>query len=397
MNNRSNTRHSTFTLSPDLIRIQESSRKFFMAEMHNLQGRMDDEEWWPPDVFSKLGEAGYLGLTVAAQYGGAELDVLSAGIVLEQCAYANHQVALSYGAHDNLCINNIYRNGTETQRRRYLPHLCSGRWVGALGLTESGAGSDAVGSMKTTAHKENDRYLLNGSKLYITNGPIADVVLVYARTNPGGGRHGISAFIVEKGFSGFRAEKKLDKMGYRGSPTGELVFQNCEVPADNLLGSEHDGLSVMMGGLDLERALIAAICCGIAERAFFLALQYAKTRQQFGQTIASFQLIQSKLARMYVALESGRTLTYRVLAACHGVEVGGGGRGEIHKLAAAAYFHATEACKLIVDEAVQIFGGMGCMRDVEINRLYRASKTHEIGGGTMEMRELIIAQELLRD
>lgn len=391
------TRLSAFALPPEIVQVRDLAREFFMAEFHNLQRRVDDEDWWPPEVFPKLGKMGYLGLTVPEEYGGTGLDTLTAGIVLEQCAYANHQVALSYGAHDNLCINNIYRNGTDFQRRKYLPKLCGGAWVGALGLSEADAGSDAVGSMATTAIKEGNRYVLNGSKLYITNGPIADVALIYARTDPALRSKGISAFIVEKEFRGFSAEQKLDKMGYRGSPTGELVFRDCEVPAENLLGGEHAGLDVMISGLDLERALFAAICCGIAERAFVLGLEHAKTRRQFGQPIASFQLVQAKLARMYTSLESGRTLAYRVLTACEGLKVGGGRRGDIRKLAAAAYFHGAEICKLVVDEAVQIYGGMGCMRDTEINCLYRASKVHEIGGGTMEMRQLIIAEELLRD
>jgi isovaleryl-CoA dehydrogenase len=381
----------TFTLSPGVIELRDSARRFFVAEFHSLQQRMDDNEWWPPDVFPKLGKKGYLGLMVPPEYGGAGLDTLSAGVLLEQCAYANHQVALSYGAHDNLCLNNIFRNGNDAQRRRYLPKLCSGDWVGALGLSEAGAGSDAIGSMATTARKDGNRYFLNGAKLYITNGPIADIILVYAKTD-----RAISAFIVEKTFPGFHVGQRLTKMGYRGSPTSELVFSNCEVPAENILGGENAGLSVMMSGLDLERAFIAVICCGIIERALELAIEHSKARQQFGRSIASFQLIQAKLAQMYVGLESARTLTYRVLAMCEGLEVGGGGRGEIHKLAAAAFYHATEACKYAADEATQIFGGMGCMWETEVNRIYRASKTNEIGGGSMEMRQLIIAQELLR-
>jgi isovaleryl-CoA dehydrogenase len=366
-----------------------------MKELHPLQARMDDEDWWPDTVMPALGKMGYLGVTVPPEHGGAGLDYLAAGVIAEELAAANASVGISWLAHDNLCLNNIYRNGSEAQRRKFLPKLCTGEWVGALGMTEPGAGSDALGAMRTTARRAGERYLLNGTKLFITNGPIADLVLVYAKTDTAKGAHGISAFIVEKGFPGFAVAQKLDKMGYRGSPLGELVFQDCAVPAENRIGDENRGNVVMMSGLDLERAMAAPMSIGVAKRALALALDHAKTRVQFGQPIASFQLIQSKLAEMYIELELARTLAYRVLNACNAVERGGGGRGEIHKLAAAALYACARACTLCCTEAVQIFGGSGYMRDTEINRLYRTAKLNEIGAGTQEIRKLIIARELI--
>lgn len=386
-----------YELSPDQQEFRDQAEKYFMAELHPLQQRMDDEEWWPEDTFPKLGEMGYLGLTVPEEYGGAGLDYLTTGVICEAMSYANHAIAMSWAAHDNLCLNNIYRNGNEDQRRKYLPKLCSGEFAGALGMTEPGAGSDALGSMRTTARKDGNDYVLNGAKMFITNGPIAEVLLVYAKTEPEKGVHGISAFIVEKDYPGFKVAQKLDKMGYRGSPTAELVFDDCRVPAENLVGGENRGNVVMMSGLDLERAMISPISIGVAARALDLALDYAKTREQFGKPIASFQMIQSKLATMYIHLESARTFAYRILSACNNLEHGEGGRGDIHKLTAAGVHYTAEASSHILDEAVQIFGGMGYMRESEVNRLYRAGKLMEIGGGTQEIRKIIIAGEMLRE
>jgi isovaleryl-CoA dehydrogenase len=315
--------------------------------------------------------------------------------VLQAFSRWNHALGLSWVAHDNLCVNNIYRNASEALRRRYLPGLCSGKLVGALGLTEPGAGSDALGSMRTTARRAGDHYLLNGSKLYITNGPVADVLLVYAKTAPERGPQGISAFIVEKGFEGFRVAQKLTKMGFRGSQTAELVFSDCRVPAANLVGAENLGVAVVMSGLDLERAMIAPLCLGIAERALELALEYAQSRQQFGRRISEFQMIQAKLAEMYVAVETVRTFTYRVLAAANDLEVGGGGRGRIHALTAASVMYASEAMNRVLSEAVQVHGGSGYIWESEVNRLFRATKLLEIGAGTTEVRKLIISGELL--
>jgi isovaleryl-CoA dehydrogenase len=322
---------------------------------------------------------------------------LDAGLVLQGFARWNHAMALAWVAHDNLCLNNIYRNGDERQRRKYLPGLCSGRQIGALGLTEPGAGSDALGSMRTTARRDGDHYILNGSKIYITNGPVADVLLIYAKTARDKGAHGISAFIVEKDYPGFKVAQKLEKMGYRGSQTAELVFEECRVPAENLVGEENRGVAVVMSGLDLERAMISPLCLGISERAFDLSVEYAQTREQFGKPIGSFQMVQSMLADMYVLLETMRTFTYRTLAAAAVVEKGEGGRGDIHKLTAASVMYAADSCHAILDKAVQIHGGSGYIWQSEINRLYRSIKLMEIGAGTTEVRKMIIAGELLKD
>ena len=359
---------------------------------------MDDEDWWPAHAWPELlGPQGYLGLTVPTAYGGAGLDFLSAGVIGEQLSYANHCIGISHAAHDNLCANNIALNGTAVQKERYLPGLCAGTSVGALGMSEPGAGSDALGSMATTATRHGDVYKLNGTKIWITNGPVADVLLVYAKTAPELGNRGISAFLVESGFEGFSVAQKLDKMGFRGSPLGELVFDDCIVPAANLLGVENGGAAIMMSGLDLERAWVSVGATGTAQRALDLALGYATQREQFGKPIASFQLIQDKLARMYCALESSRLMVLKALDACQAVEAGQGGRGEIHKLCAGAFFSSAETLTLCSSEAVQIWGGMGFMRNTEVNRLFRSAKAGEIAGGSAEIRKLIIAGELLKD
>jgi isovaleryl-CoA dehydrogenase len=391
----SNQGHA-FGLDDDQRAILDQADRFARDELYPLASRMDDEEWWPAEAFRKIGEAGFLGVTIPERYGGVGLDLLASGVALQGLSRWNHALALSVVAHDNLCANNIYRNGNEEQRRKYLPDLCSGRKVGALGLTEPGAGSDALGSMRTTARRDGDYYVLNGSKLYITNGPVADVLLVYAKTDKERGPHGISAFIVEKDFPGFKVAQKLTKMGYRGSPTGELVFEECRVPAANLVGEENQGVSVVMSGLDLERAMVAPLCLGISERALELSVEYAKTRQQFGKPIGSFQMVQSKLAEMYVLVETMRTFTYRTLAEAAPMEIGGGGRGEIHMLTAASVMYAAEASHQVLDMAVQVHGGIGYIWESEINRLYRSIKLLEIGAGTTEVRKMIIAGELLR-
>lgn len=386
-----------FELDAEQRGLLDHADRFAREKLYALSARMDADEWWPEEAFPLLGEAGFFGATIPADYGGAGLDLLSAGLVLQGFGRWNHALALSYVAHDNLCANNIYRNGDERQRRKYLPDLCSGRKVGALGLTEPGAGSDALGSMRTTARREGDHFLLNGGKIYITNGPVADTLLVYAKTAPDKGAHGISAFIVERDFPGFRVAQKLEKMGYRGSPTGELLFEDCRVPAENLVGVENRGVAVVMSGLDLERAMISPLCLGIAERALELSLDYAKTRRQFGKPIGSFQMVQSMLADMYVLVETARTFTYRALAASARLEVGEGGRGDIHMLTAASVMYAADACHAVLDKAVQIHGGSGYIWESEINRLFRSTKLMEIGAGTTEVRKMVIAGELLRD
>lgn len=386
-----------FGLTEEQVALCEHASDYFQSTLHPLQQRMDDEEWWPGDVFLQVAAMGYLGTTIPEEFGGQGLDYLSSGLICEVMAYWNPAFAFSWLNADNLVMDNLYRNGSDEQRRRFLPEMCKGAIIGALGMTEPGAGSDALGSMKTSARREGDQYVVNGSKMFITNGPIADIVLTYARTDKTlGPSKGISALIVEKESAGFRVAQKLDKMGFRGSPTGELVFQDCRVPERNRLGEENGGHIIMHSGLDLERVMSAMLCIGPARRALDLAIEHAKLRVQFGKPIGSFQMIQAKLAEMYVSLESARTLVYRVLDACNNVQKGDLGRGRIHRLAAAALFEAARAGKFVMDEAVQIHGGSGYMRDTEINRLYRTTKVMEIAAGSQEIRRLIIAGDLLR-
>jgi isovaleryl-CoA dehydrogenase len=386
---------AAFDLSPEQREILDAADRYAQQEMYPLARRMDDEEWWPAEAFARLGAEGYLGISIPAAYGGAGLDLVNTGLVAQAFSRWNHALGLSWIAHDNLCANNLYRHGTEAQRRRYLPGLCSGKLVGALALTEPGAGSDALGSMRMSARRDGDSYVLNGTKIFITNGPVADVLITYAKTAPELGTHGISAFIVQKDFPGFSVAQKLTKMGFRGSQTGELVFDNCRVPLENRLGAENEGLGVVMTGLDLERATIAPICLGIAERALQLSIEYAKTRKQFGRPIAEFEMIQGKIADMYVWVETMRCFIYRVLAATDRIGAARGGRGEIHALSAAAVMYAAETMAKVVSDALQIHGGSGYIWESEVNRLYRAIKMLEIGAGTTEVRKLIISRELL--
>ena len=390
------SRAQSFGLNEDDRAVLEAADRFARQQLAPLSRRMDDEEWWPPEVFAQIGAAGFMGATVAPEYGGAGMDLFASGLVCQAFARWNPAIALSWLAHDNLCVNNIYRNANEAQRRKYLPALCDGTHTGALGLTEPGAGSDAMGSMRTTARRDGDNYVLNGTKIYITNGPVADVLLVYAKTAPERGAKGISAFIVDKDSAGFRVAQKLVKMGFRGSQTGELVFDECRVPAANLIGEENSGVRVVMSGLDLERAAVASLCVGISERALELSIEYARTRVQFGQPIGSFQLVQGKLADMYTWIEAMKTLVWRTLASVNDLEIGGGGRGEAHKLTAASVLFAGEMSNRVLNEAVQIHGGSGYIWESEINRLFRCIKLLEIGAGTSEVRRIIIAEELLK-
>ena len=389
-------RSSQFALHADDQAVLEAADKFARKMLAPLSGRMDNEEWWPPEAFPQIGAAGFMGATVPSDYGGAGMDLFSSGLVCQAFARWNPALALSWAAHDNLCANNIFRNASEAQRRRYLPGLCNGSRIGALGLTEPGAGSDALAGMRTTARRDGDHYVLNGTKIYITNGPVADVLLVYAKTAPERGAKGISAFIVEKGFPGFRVAQKLIKMGFRGSQTGELVFEDCRVPVTNLVGPENDGVKIVMSGLDLERALVASLCVGIAERALELSVAYAGTRQQFGKPIGSFQMVQALLAEMYTDTEAMKSLVWRTLADVNDLEIGGGGRGQAHKLTAASILFAGEACNRVLNKAVQVHGGSGYIWESEINRLFRCIKILEIGAGTSEVRKMIIAEELLK-
>ena len=385
-----------FELTPDQRDLYDQAHRYAKAELAPLLQRMDDDDWYPEDLIPKLGAAGYLGVTAPAEYGGSGMDLFSVGLVAEAFGYWNLNAAFIWAPHENLCLNNILRNGNEEQKQRYLPGLCAGELVGALALTEPGAGSDALGGMRTTARREGDGYLLNGNKIFISNGPVADVALVYAKTDPSRGAHGISAFIVEKDFPGFSVGKKLTKMGLRGCPTGELIFEDCLVPAENLIGAENGGVGVVMSGLDIERAFLAVSYLGSAERCIELSLDYASTRKQFNAPIASFQMVQAMLADMYTDLEATRALCYRALMACNDLEHGGGGYGDIHKLCAAAILRAADMAASVTDKAVQIHGGSGFIMETEVNCHYRNAKAGSIAGGTNEIRRIIIAEELLR-
>ncbi|WP_299695664.1 acyl-CoA dehydrogenase family protein [Hydrocarboniphaga sp.] len=383
-------------LSNDEMETLSNADRFAQAELYPLAQRMDDEEWWPKDVFPKIGATGYFGVTAPEEFGGSGMDVFTSGLILQAFSRWNHALGLAWVAHENLCMNNLLRNANDAQRKKYLPAMNQGTSIGALGLTEPGAGSDALGSMRTTARRDGGYYYLNGSKIYITNGPVADVLLVYAKTDKDKGAQGISAFIIEKDFPGFKVAQKLKKMGFRGSQTAELVFEECRVPAENLVGDENRGVKIVMSGLDLERAMISPICLGIAERALQLAIDYAKQRKQFGKPIAEFQMVQSMIAEMYVWVESMRVFTYQVLRAANSVDEGEGGRGDIHKLTAAGVMYVAETMNKVLNHAVQVHGGSGYIWESEINRLYRSIKLLEIGAGTTEVRKMIIAGELLR-
>ncbi len=382
-------------LSNDEAEILHQANRFAEKELYPLAQRMDDEEWWPDQAFPKIGENGFMGVTAPPEYGGAGMDIMTSGLVLQAISRWNYALGLSWVAHENLCLHNILRNANEAQKQKYVPGLVNGTMIGALGLTEPGAGSDALGSMRTTARREGDEYILNGRKIFITNGPVADVLLVYAKTDPEKRSQGISAFLVEKDFPGFKVAQKLIKMGFRGSQTAELVFDDCRVPAANLVGEENRGVKVVMSGLDLERAMISPICLGIAERALQLSVEYATQREQFGKPIASFQMIRAKIADMYVWVESMRLFTYQTLRAANVMGEEDGGRGEIHKLTAAGVMYVAETLNKVLNEAVQIHGGYGYIWESEINRLYRAIKLLEIGAGTTEVRKMIISDDLL--
>ncbi len=395
MSDRPSVMQAFTGLSADEMEILTQADRFAQAEAYPLAQRMDDEEWWPEEIFPKIGATGYFGVTAPEELGGSGMDVFTSGLILQALGRWNHALALAWVAHENLCLHNILRNANDAQKQKYVPGLCKGTSIGALGLTEPGAGSDALGSMRTTARREGGYYVLNGSKIYITNGPVADVLLVYAKTDKDKGAQGISAFIVEKDFPGFKVAQKLIKMGFRGSQTAELVFEDCKVPAENLVGEENRGVKVVMSGLDLERAMISPICLGIAERALALSLDYARQRKQFGRPIADFQMIQAKLADMYTWVESMRLFTYQTLRAANVIGEEDGGRGEIHKLTAAGVLYVAETMNKVLNDAVQVHGGSGYIWESEINRLYRSIKLLEIGAGTSEVRKMIISKEML--
>ena len=384
-----------FDLTSDQRQLFEHADRIGKEKLLPLAERMDNEEWWPEDLFAELGSLGFLGVTVPEKYGGVGLGLLESGLILQAFSRWNHAVGLSWVAHDNLCLNNIYRNGSEEIREQYLPNLCSGKWTGCLGLTEPGAGSDALGSMRTRAELDGDNYVINGSKLYITNGPVADVCLLYAKTQQDAGSKGITAFVVETETPGFKVAQKLTKMGFRGSQTAELGFEDMVVPRKNIVGIEHQGHQVVMSGVDYERAAIAPINVGVAERALELAVDYAKTRTQFDQPISQFQMIQSRIADMYVWVETMKTFCWQVLEEAQNVDETQAGRGQIHARTAASVMYCADMCNKVLDSALQIHGGSGYIWESEINRLFRSTKLLEIGAGTTEVRKMIISGEVL--
>ncbi len=383
-----------FELNEEQQMFKDTISRFMKKEIEPLVEEIDEQDKFPDGLWSKLADLGILGINIPQEYGGVNAGLLSAVIVMEEICRICPAIGVSWGAHATLCADNIKRNASEEQRRKYLPPLCSGEHIGALAITEPGAGSDAVG-MQTTAVREGDHYIVNGTKMFITNGPCCNTVILYTKTDKSKGAKGITAFILEKGFPGFYVSRKLKKMGIRGSETGELVFEDCIIPAENVIKGENMGISVLMNGLDVERAFFAACNLGIAQGAFDLALKYSRERSQFGQPIGSFQLIQEKLADMYAGIEASRLFVYKAAEMAEKAERGGKGT-EIHKMAAAAYLFSSEMGTKIASQAVQIHGGYGCMLEYPVNRFYRDAKIQEIGGGTSEIRRILIGRELLK-
>jgi isovaleryl-CoA dehydrogenase len=384
----------SFELTEEQRIVKETAYQWALKEWGPLQEKIDNEDWFPPDTFKKLGEMGFLGITLEEKYGGSEQDILTEGLVLEQLSRICPALAMSAFAHANLCAVNIAKNANETLKAKYLPDLISGEKIGALGITEAGAGSDALGGMRTTAVKQGDKYILNGSKMFITNGTVADTMLIYVKTAPELGAKGISAIIVEKDAPGFSVSRKIRKAGMNGSPTAELVFENCEVPAENLVGELNQGIGIVTSGLDFERIGAAFLCLGTAHQALEYSLAYAQERKQFGKPIGQFQLIQGKLADMYTQLEASRALTHQTAQAAQGSKRGGKGT-ELTRKAAAAVLFAGEMASKVCNEAVHIHGGYGYCLEFPVQKLWRDSMLMEIGAGPSEIRRLIISRELL--
>jgi isovaleryl-CoA dehydrogenase len=378
-----------FDLGAEIDQLRDSVRDFAADEIAPLAAEIDRNDNFPRQLWPKMGALGLHGITVEEEFGGTGMGYLAHCVAMEEVSRASASVGLSYGAHSNLCVNQIRRNGTAAQMAKYLPKLISGEHVGALAMSEPGAGSDVV-SMKTRAERKGDRFILNGSKMWITNGPEAETLVVYAKTSPDAGPRGITAFLIEKGMKGFTTAQKLDKMGMRGSPTAELVFTDCEVPAENVLGKIDEGVRVLMSGLDYERAVLAAGPLGIMQACLDTVVPYVHERKQFGQPIGEFQLIQGKLADMYSTLSACKAYVYTVAKACD--------RGHTaRKDAAGAILYAAEKATQCALDAIQILGGNGYINDYPTGRLLRDAKLYEIGAGTSEIRRMLIGRELFQE
>ena len=378
-----------FALGEDIDMLRDTVQAFAAKEIAPRAAGIDTDNEFPADLWQKLGSLGLLGLTVEEEYGGTLMGYLAHIVAMEEVSRASASVGLSYGAHSNLCVNQIRRNGSAAQKQKYLPKLISGEHVGALAMSEPGAGSDVV-SMRLRADRKGDRYVLNGNKMWITNGPDADTLVVYAKTDVDAGSKGITAFLVEKGYKGYSTAQKLDKLGMRGSNTGELVFQDCEVPEENVLGREGGGVRVLMSGLDYERAVLSGGPLGIMAACMDVVLPYVHERRQFGQAIGEFQLMQGKLADMYSTFMACRAYVYAVGRACD--------RGETtRKDAAGAILYAAEKATWMAGETIQAMGGNGYINDYPAGRLWRDAKLYEIGAGTSEIRRMLIGRELFAE
>jgi isovaleryl-CoA dehydrogenase len=381
------TASMTFDLGEDVAALREMVHRWAQERVKPMAAQIDRDNFFPPELWKEMGELGLLGMTVEEEFGGSALGYVAHTVAVEEIARASASVSLSYGAHSNLCVNQIRLNGTAEQKAKYLPGLCSGEQVGALAMSETSAGSDVV-SMKLRAEKRNDHYRLSGNKYWITNGPDADTLVVYAKTDPDAGSKGITAFLIEKSMKGFSTSPHFDKLGMRGSNTAELIFDDVEVPFENVLGEEGRGVRVLMSGLDYERVVLAGIGLGIMAACLDEIMPYMVERKQFGQSIGSFQLMQGKMADMYTAMNSARAYVYAVAGACD--------RGEVTRAdAAACCLYASEQAMVQAHQAVQAMGGAGYLSDNAVGRIFRDAKLMEIGAGTSEIRRMLVGREMM--